>query len=286
MMAQAQLNDTLLDYCYPEPAIAHGDVRRSWHVFHGSGCEVRNDCYCHHVQGDPSRSRNPDGYKVCAKLSTITQCSEHGKSCSCVSGSPCLFSDMRPNKIFSAILAARCAGVTHIIEEGRFGGLSALMYALHGFHVTSVEFLPLDGPTAALQTMASDVVLVTGDGRKLVPELVANLSAHEAARTMVIFDGEKRFGAYPTWLKVKPRVALGIFDDTNIEPKFNAHLSKQQEIWWDTTEPSFKRVFGPRESHVLPNLTRALGHHRRFYGGFDKLASFHFTIVKGDAWHA
>ena len=33
------------------------------------------------------------------------------------------------------ITAARLAGVTHIIEEGRYGGLSALMYALHGFKV-------------------------------------------------------------------------------------------------------------------------------------------------------
>ena len=52
--------------------------------------------------------------------------------------------------------------------------------------------------------MASDVALVTGDGSKLVSEIVANLSHHEAARTMVIFDGEKRFGAYPTWRKVQP----------------------------------------------------------------------------------
>ena len=35
-------------------------------------------------------------------------------------------------------------GVTHIVEEGRFGGLSAYMYALHGFDVTSIEFLPLE----------------------------------------------------------------------------------------------------------------------------------------------
>ena len=41
----------------------------------------------------------------------------------------------RPVKILAVITAARLAGVTHIIEEGRYGGLSALMYALHGFKV-------------------------------------------------------------------------------------------------------------------------------------------------------
>ena len=87
---------------------------------------------------------------------------------------------------------------------------------------------------------------------------------------------------------MKPRVALAIFDDTkNIEPKFNEHLTKQHEVWWDTKQANFARAFAPRESRVLPNLTRALGHHRHsFYGGFKKLGAFHFTIVRGDAWRA
>ena len=54
----------------------------------------------------------------------------------------------------AAVSAARAAGVTHIIEEGRFGGLSAYLYALHGFQVTSVEFLPLDGPKEGLRMLA------------------------------------------------------------------------------------------------------------------------------------
>merc|ERR1711990_1381068 len=105
------------------------------------------------------------------------------------------------------------------------------MYAVHGFRVTSLEFLPLDGPTAAMAAMASDVVMITGDGKKVVPELVFNMSAHEASRTMVIFGGEKRFDAYPTWQKVKSRVALGIFDDTNIDGRFDPYLTKQGEVW-------------------------------------------------------
>ena len=47
----------------------------------------------------------------------------------------CLFGDMRPGKLLAIISACRAAGVTHIIEEGRYGGLSALVYAMHGFKV-------------------------------------------------------------------------------------------------------------------------------------------------------
>ena len=61
--------------------------------------------------------------------------------------------------------------MTHIIEEGRYGGLSALMYALHGFKVTSVEFLPLDAATVALKAMAptdNPIELIDGDGTQHV----------------------------------------------------------------------------------------------------------------------
>ena len=33
---------------------------------------------------------------------------------------------------------------------------------------------------------------------------------------MVIFDGEKRFGAYETFERIRNKVALAIFDDTSI----------------------------------------------------------------------
>ena len=146
--------------------------------------------------------------------------------------------------------------MTHIVEEGRFGGLSAYMYALHGFDVTSIEFLPLESvkspipssppsspiymshltlpPRArrvshapshvivssqvsnALRKMAPRVKLLTGDGSQLVPEVLNRLAPDERERTMVIFDGEKRFRAWSTWEKVRDKAAMAIFDDSNI----------------------------------------------------------------------
>jgi len=57
-------------------------------------------------------------------------------------GEACLYSDMTPTTTIAMISLARAAGVNHIIEEGREGGLSAFLYSLHGFQVTSVEYLP------------------------------------------------------------------------------------------------------------------------------------------------
>ena len=71
-------------------------------------------------------------------------------------GSSCLFGHMSPAKIFFMITAARAAGVTHIVEEGREGGLTAYLYAMHGFRVTSVEYLPLDTVSRALLQQALD----------------------------------------------------------------------------------------------------------------------------------
>ena len=43
----------------------------------------------------------------------------------------------------NAFAACRRLCITHIIEEGRYGGLSALIYALHGFKVTALSVCPL-----------------------------------------------------------------------------------------------------------------------------------------------
>eukprot|EP00966_Prymnesium_polylepis_P302494 6988460-Prymnesium_polylepis.1 len=64
--------------------------------------------------------------------------------------------------------AARAAGVTHIVEQGRYGGLSAFMYALHGFKVTSIELVPLDDVSRGLRHAAPSVALVDADGRTAV----------------------------------------------------------------------------------------------------------------------
>jgi hypothetical protein len=141
----------------------------------------------------------------------------------------CLFSDMRPTKILAAIVAARLAGVTHIIEEGRFGGLSSYMLNLHGFQVTSIEYLPLDGTTNSLRALAPQIRLLTGDGSELLERLLRNISPEQARRTMVIFDGEKRFAAWKTYQKIRDKVAIAILDDTNIRDG-----DKLKAMWRET----------------------------------------------------
>lgn len=105
--------------------------------------------------------------------------------------------------------------MTHIIEEGREGGLSAYYYWLHGFNVTSIEYLPVDEVSMALQQMAPTMLLRDGDGSVLVPSEIDRMGPDVAARTLVIFDGEKRGQAYRTFVKIKDRVALAMFDDSD-----------------------------------------------------------------------
>ena len=176
---------------------------------------------------------------------------------------------MRPTKLLAIIAAARAAGVTHLIEEGRFGGLSALMYALHGFEVTSIEFLPLSGVSAALSALAPSVRLLDGDGRQLLPRLLlppaeGGEGALDPARVGVIFDGEKRFGAYATWQKVKHRAAFAVFDDTNLGDgdEFVAMLERERETWWETTDMLFEvyRRAEVRASICGPERWMCCGH--------------------------
>lgn len=288
MAVAATCNRTLTSYVYPK--VASTDVERNW-VPYTSGCSIATDCYCYHVKGDMSKSLNPQGWQECAKLSTVGNCSDEAdrsRDCCCLHGKVCLFSDMRPTKILSVIAAARAAGVTRIVEEGRFGGLSAYMYALHGFAVTSIEFLPLDGASAGIAAMAPQISLVTGDGMVLLPQL---LTAQDAARTMVIFDGEKRMGAYRTFERVRANVALAVFDDSNVgadADTFKRHLDAQREVWWDTRHPSFgpliareagaMKLLGPLRSRTASKQCV------KWHGGVDHLATFHFAIVRGGAW--
>ena len=99
--------------------------------------------------------------------------------------------------------------------QGRYGGLSAYIYALHGFRVTSVELLPLDEVSTALHALAPSVSHVDADGRQSVVQLVRQAAPGE--RIAVIFDGEKRQTAYETFRLVRDRIALAAFDDTNLD---------------------------------------------------------------------
>lgn len=286
MAVAASCNRTLLEYVYPAPSLVRDDVSLNWTP--QTGCAIAKDCYCFHVEGDMSRAANPDGWKKCARISKIETCERPNdkRSCCCLHGQRCLFSDMRPTKILAVIAAARAAGVTRIVEEGRFGGLSAYMYHLHGFEVVSVEFLPLSGATAALRERAPAIELVEGDGAKLLPTL---LTPKDAARTAVIFDGEKRLGAWQTFAKVRANVALAVFDDTNIgsdgEP-FKRMLDEQKEVWWDTTDASWSPLIGREQGplSLLDPLREPASGCSNWHGGLADLQDFHFSIVRGGAW--
>eukprot|EP00966_Prymnesium_polylepis_P037067 860275-Prymnesium_polylepis.1 len=177
---------------------------------------------------------------------------------------------------------------------GSLWGLSALMYDIHGFKVTSLEFLPLTSPTAGLAKMAPGARLLTGDGKVEVPRILRKLGRTDASRTMVIFDGEKRFGAWATFQKVRDYVALAIFDDTNIldGPRFKSHLNRTGEIWWDTKNlPArlFQRESVPLQRFLAPlndNVTVQTGSSRtiRWQGAVNQLDTAHFSIVRGGAW--
>ena len=174
-----------------------------------------------------------------------------------------------------------------LLVDGR--ELAVLNAAVHGFKVTSIEFLPLDGPTEALQVWVPGMRLLTGDGSALVPSVVANMSDAEAARTMVIFDGEKRFDAWPTWKQVQTRVAIGIFDDTNIDPSFDRMLAKKGYRWFSTSDSGFREAVG-KSGYAESGITQAFANRhlrnatRPFYGGCEKLQRFEFTIVQGEGW--
>eukprot|EP00966_Prymnesium_polylepis_P153203 3538996-Prymnesium_polylepis.2 len=304
-------NGTLLDYCFPSAPVA-GAVFKHWSPY-TAGCRVATDCYCFHVEGDMSSSRNPNGWKHCAKLSTIESCArDRHKRCACLTadeqGRTCLFSDSTAVALELTLNSrcSRCAPhdvVSHHCSAadqdplGRDRRTRCRRDAHHrggplrwavGADVTSLEFLPLSGATEGLARAAPPVRLVTGDGTIEVPRMLTQLSAAEAARTMVIFDGEKRFGAWRTFDRVRAHVALAVFDDTNVAdgPNFKAFLKERGEVWWDTSmlpDQLFQRESAPLR-HMLAPLNEAAGKDLKWHGGVNDLASFHFSIVRGDAW--
>jgi len=323
MAAVTQSNKTLLRYMYPhDPVDAYhrGDVSRAWRAA-TKGCKiVAAGCYCFHVPGSPEKARNPNGWKGEAvmlahtmHLSTFADPKAQmvkaaAENCSCLAPShpqaSCLFSDMRPGKLLAIIAACRAAGVTHIIEEGRYGGLSAYMYALHGFKVTSLELVEIEFVARALRTMAPTVAQVVGDGSKLIPRLVTQ--EVDPRRVAIIFDGEKRFQAYQTYKKVKDRIAIAVFDDS-IFQAFPAYLETHGETAWHTWDRAF--VLAHRDvlqtapfeddlrqmaTHTLPSMGLSGADLRRLVdlagrlklppGGMESLSEYHLSIVRGGAF--
>ena len=242
-------NKTLVEYFFPANGRSYvPDVRVNWRR-HTEHCHyLKNGCYCGHVLGSRVKALNRivPGSEACESLSSnnlmkrkmlLANCSRAflAKSCKCISGmgEPCLYSDMAPTTTMTMISLARAAGVNHIIEEGREGGLSAFLYSLHGFQVTSVEYLPELEVGLALSKLAPSIRQLNGDGGKIIPQLIGEMAQHQASRTMVIFDGEKRIKAYETYSKMRSKVALAAFDDSN-QPAFRSFLDGKKDIWWET----------------------------------------------------
>ena len=123
-----------------------------------------------------------------------------------------------------------------------------------------------------------------------MPEIVSAMSRDEQRKTMVIFDGEKRFDAYKTFVKVKSHIPLAIFDDTNIVDgkKFVRMLDSAREVTWHTWDKDWETYIS-REKAVLkllrPLQATARGSKVNFHGGMNQLTQFHFTIVKGGHWN-
>lgn len=327
MAAHTSSNETILRYMYPHnPLLAYqrGDITRAWRAT-TKDCKIAaGECYCMHVAGSPIKRKNPSGWQSEAStnanfvgggsvVSTADRAAKMqslaDKNCSCIvpkhEGALCLFSDMRPGKLLAIIAACRAAGVTHIVEEGRYGGLSAYVYALHGFRVTSIELVEIGYVANAMRAAAPSVTLLTGDGSQLVPEVVGKEA--DPRRVAVIFDGEKRFQAYETYKKVRGRVALAVFDDS-IFQNFPAHLQNQGEIAWHTWDLAFQQArrdalftapfedelrveaaalasrggLSPKEYATL--VDKDTGKLLMPPGGMESLSQFHLSIVKGGAF--
>ena len=292
-------NTTLLDYFFP--AARTPRAVDNW-VTHTEKCVYSHDCYCGHVRGSKDKSSNPIDNLLKLDRTVGGACESTGarnlmkrtiqrttctpaklaKVCNCWTGrgSPCLYSDMKPPTSITIMSVARAAGVDHIIEEGREGGLSAFIYAHHGFRVTSVEYLPEDEPTAALRQMAPGVTIVDGDGSKLIPRMVHDMTPSEAARTMVIFDGEKRVQAHRTFKEIRDKIAFAAFDDSEV-PEFRAYLQAEGEVWFETelnATRRFEELLDKWRSVPIeakrgsPTGTRAIQHRS------------HTTLVRGGGW--
>ena len=317
-MHDVEISDNgLLEYLMPEKKGNNTDrqLAKQW-LPNSEHCVISQNCWCAlHFKGSMDKTRNPNGIHTCMKNSLdVIDCAKdpywgpylRKKSCPCLIereiGQGCLFGDMRPIKLLAVMSLARRLGVTHIVEEGRYGGLSAYIYNHQGFKVTSIEWVPLDDVTHSLERLAPAIKLVNGDGRVLTPQVISEAAPSE--RIAVIFDGTKRQLAYDTsWLKVKDRVAFAAFDDTNVAEMwpynttrakrtgfaFDLYLGEHNETFWNSRHTS-----GSLFRREKPWLDRLLHHLRTVVsntsghatsGGIEGMQRMHFSIVAGGQWN-
>ena len=223
-------NRTLHDWFLPRKF--ERDLEKNWVPF-SKECKYSDRCHCDHVAAESAEVAGDSAPANCERgvdrkkgLLEVGHNCETKRLCKCYTGhgQPCLFGHMSPTKLLLVIAAARASGVRTIIEEGREGGISAFFYAQHGFDVISVEYLPLKMVKRALSTMAPRVRQLDGDGSVIVPQLVGDMTSEDAAKTLVVFDGEKRDAAYKTFSKIAHKIAVAVFDDTNADRSFRTRL--------------------------------------------------------------
>lgn len=298
-------NTTLLRYFFPEKPVH--DVHANW-VGNAGKCVVSQNCWCTFVQGSQDKDVNPNGGDRCEtvdrlghnathttiKSGRMGKCSQHHLRCrtTCFTGkgAPCLYTMMAPTKLLSVIALARAAGVTHIVEEGRAGGLSAYIYWLHGFEVTSIEYAPIDEVQLALKQWAPSIRILNGDGHELVPQVIEQLGEAKAAKTLVFFDGEKREAAYDnTFSLIKQKVALGLFDDSDLG-SFHNYLQEKESVWWSyNTSHPFVLKYEAKQKELYKDVVLIASGMKssisELPGGANNLgyAGF-FAAVKGGAW--
>ena len=226
-------NRTLHDWFLPKKF--ERDLEKNWVPF-SKECTYSDRCHCGHVAAESGEKAAGDSAPAnCEQIvdakkgsfEVVHNChTAASRTCKCYTGrgQPCLYGHMSPTKLLLVIAAARASGVRTIIEEGREGGISAFFYAQHGFDVISVEYLPLQMVKRALSTMAPRVRQLDGDGSAIVPQLVGDMRSEDAAKTLVVFDGEKRDAAYKTFSKIAQKVAAAVFDDTDVDRSFRTRL--------------------------------------------------------------
>lgn len=207
MLEMAQANRTLLDYFYGGGSrVAGSDKVREHFYFRTSGCD--KGVY---------RGGTSESFDVV-----------HGRRRNSTE-KLCLWGNMPPMKPLAIIALARALNVTHIVESGRMGGMSSLVYDVHGFRTTSVEMLPLPGVMFDLRKAAPGVELLSGDGSVVVPKFLDQLeleSGSSGARVAVVVDGPKEDPAYEMAMIAvsRPSVAFVAVDDSqNIRGRFESN---------------------------------------------------------------
>lgn len=289
--SRSATNSDLRKFLFPSSADCggDGDVNRHFRLFSRS-CKVSENCYCDHIKGTMEKDVNTDG-KNCggnpdqgsatsSSEGTFRDCSKH--TCACLvereRNSGCLFSDMKPSKILAVVATARSLNVDHVIEAGRFGGLSALVYAELGLSVDSVEYLPLDMVTRALNASGKNISLYNGDDRDIVPKLVEK---HQGPKRVgVIFDGSKRFQAYEIYKKIKDQVAFAVFDDADMGA-FDKFLNRNEKyVWWSSAK-NWREDYKVGDNHAcgLEELNQLKTKRIQYAGGLNMVNSFQFAIV-------